>query len=48
MALYDLAANRWANLVAPPGRPSMAATPVWAGRQLLLLTASGRLLSFHA
>ena len=48
MALYDLAANRWTNLVAPPGRPSMAATPVWAGRQLLLLTASGRLLSFHA
>jgi len=48
MALYDPAANRWTKLAVPPGRPSMAATPIWAGRQLLLLTASGRLLSFHA
>jgi hypothetical protein len=48
MAVYDPAAHRWANLPAPPGRPPMAAAPIWAGNQLLLLTESGRLLSFHA
>ena len=48
MALYGPAANRWTNLPAPPGKPPMAATPVWAGNQLLLLTTHGGLLSFHA
>jgi hypothetical protein len=48
MAAFDPATNRWSALPAPPGKPSMAANPIWAGRQLLLLTAGGGLLSFHS
>jgi len=47
MAAFDPAANRWTTLPVPPGRPPVAANPIWADRQLLLLTARGGLLSFH-
>jgi hypothetical protein len=47
MALYDPATRRWQRLPAPPGRPTPAVTPIWAGNQLLLLSADGSLLWFH-
>ncbi len=47
MAAWDPPSQRWFSLPSAPGRPPMAASPVWAGRELLLLTASGGLLSFH-
>jgi hypothetical protein len=52
MALWDPApgnpaASRWLSLPAPPGHPSLAATPVWAGDELLALTTGGQLLTFH-
>ena len=47
MALWDPAADRWRHLPAPPGYPRLSSPPVWAGRQFMLLTASGGLLSFH-
>ena len=48
MALYDPRTGRWQALPSPPGHPAMAAAPLWAGRQLLLLTLTGKLLSFRA
>ena len=47
MAAFDPSSRHWVSLPIPPGHPLMAANPIWAGRQLLLLTASGGLLSFH-
>jgi len=47
LAAYDPASRSWHPLPVPPGHPAIAANPIWAGRQLLLLTASGDLLSFH-
>jgi hypothetical protein len=44
--LYDPADRSWQRLPAPPGRPSIAAAPVWTGSELLVLTSSGRLLAF--
>ena len=44
MAAWDPPSQRWFSLPSAPGRPPMAASPVWAGRELLLLTASGGLL----
>jgi hypothetical protein len=46
MALYDPATNTWTHLPATPGHPSLAATPVWTGTELLALTDSGQLLAF--
>jgi hypothetical protein len=48
MALYDPRTGHWHALPSPPGHPPLAATPLWAGRQLLLLTANGGLFSLHA
>src|SRR5579859_2792205 len=48
MAAYDPPTNRWTILPSPPGKPPIAADPVWAGREMLLLTAAGKLLSLHA
>ncbi|HUZ54917.1 MAG TPA: hypothetical protein VMU94_20625 [Streptosporangiaceae bacterium] len=48
MAAFDPASRSWHTLPVPPGRPPIAASPIWAGRQLLLLTANGKLLAFHA
>jgi hypothetical protein len=49
IAAFDPVTWRWtATLPTPPGEPPVAANPIWAGRQLLLLTASGGLLSFHS
>jgi hypothetical protein len=47
MAVFDAGPSRWTGLPIPRGRPAMAANPLWAGRELLLLIASGRLLAFH-
>jgi hypothetical protein len=49
MAAFDPVTWRWiTKLPVPPGQPPVAANPIWAGRQLLLITASGGLLSFHS
>jgi hypothetical protein len=48
MAAFDPRANRWTVLRVPPGQLPKAANPLWAGRELLLLTAAGTLLSFHS
>ena len=45
MAAYDPPARRWHVLPTPPR--DQDATPVWAGRQLFLLTSAGDLLAFH-
>ncbi len=47
MALRDPATGHWQRLPAPPGYPKLAATPIWAGNELLELTGNGKLLSFH-
>jgi hypothetical protein len=47
MAAFDPGLHRWHSLRVPPDRALIAANPVWAGRQLLLLTEGGGLLSFH-
>ncbi len=52
MAMWDPASARWSRLPAPPGYPSLAATPIWAGSRiwaedrLLALASNGELLSF--
>jgi hypothetical protein len=46
LAVFDPLANQWTGLPVPSGRPPIAANPLWAGRELLLLTASGALLAF--
>lgn len=48
MALWKLSTGRWLHLPAPPGRPGLAAAPVWAGTELLALTSSGHLLALAA
>jgi hypothetical protein len=48
MAAFNPSADSWSTLPVPAGKPPIAANPIWAGRQLLLLTARGGLLSFHA
>jgi len=47
MAVFDPGPDQWTGLPIPHGRPAMAANPLWAGREVLLLTADGRLLAFH-
>lgn len=47
MALYDLATRHWTRLPAPPGYPKLAAPPIWTGTQLLELSDTGQILSFH-
>jgi len=47
MAAYDPATGRWTVLPRPHGTVFMAANPLWADRELLLLTANGDLLAFH-
>jgi hypothetical protein len=42
MAVWD-AVTGWHRLAAPPGYPSLAATPVWAGSELLALAQDGTL-----
>lgn len=46
LAAYDPPARTWHLLPGPPRDP-IAATPVWGGRQLFLLTSTGALLSLH-
>ena len=48
MAALDPASSHWVSLPTPPGHQLIAANPIWAGQQLLLLTLTGKLLSFHA
>ncbi len=45
-AAYDPGTRSWHLLPASPRDP-IAAAPVWAGRQLLLLTSAGALWTFH-
>jgi hypothetical protein len=47
LAAYDPASRSWHPLPVPPGHPVVAANPIWAGQQLLLLTLTGKLMSFH-
>jgi hypothetical protein len=47
LAAFDPPSRSWHILPVPPGHPPFAAKPIWAGRQLLLLTSTGALLSFH-
>lgn len=47
MAAYDPATGRWTVLPGPHGTVFMGANPLWAGRELLLLTPNGDLLAFH-
>jgi hypothetical protein len=47
MAVFDPQADQWTSLPVPGGRTPFATNPLWAGRELLLLTANGRLLAFH-
>lgn len=45
MAVWDPATGGWRPLAAPPGRPSLAATPVWAGDQLIALAKDGSMFT---
>jgi hypothetical protein len=47
LAAYDPSASRWYRLTRPPGKPILGANPIFAGGQLLVLTADGALLSLH-
>lgn len=47
MAAWDPRTHRWFRLQTLPGTPSLAALPVWTGRALLALTATGALSSLH-
>jgi hypothetical protein len=47
MAAYDPATDRWTVLPGPHGTVFMAANPLWANREILLLAANGDLLAFH-
>jgi len=46
LGAYDPRSGHWHLLPVPPRAP-VAANPLWAGREVLLLTAAGKLLSFH-
>lgn len=46
LAAYDPATKSWHVLPTPPRDP-IATTPVWANRQLLLLTSTGNLWTLH-
>jgi hypothetical protein len=46
LAAYDPPTSSWHYLPRPP-RAAIAQTPLWAGRQLLLLTSTGALLALH-
>jgi hypothetical protein len=39
--------SRWTALPVVPGHPSLSATPVWTGTELLTLTDAGHLLALH-
>jgi hypothetical protein len=48
MALFDPGTRRWQRLPTPPGYPRLSAVlPVWAGTELLAITARGQLLALH-
>jgi hypothetical protein len=47
MALWDRTTGRWLRLPAPPGHPGLAGAPVWAGTELLALTATGQVLALR-
>lgn len=47
MALYNPSTRGWTRLPAPPGYPKLAAPPTWTGTQLLELSTTGQLASFH-
>jgi hypothetical protein len=47
MATYDPKTEAWTTLPVPAGQQIIAANPLWADRDLLLLMSSGALLSFH-
>ncbi len=47
LTAFDPKSRSWRMLPVPPGLPLAAADPLWADRELLLLTAAGKLLSFH-
>jgi hypothetical protein len=47
-ALFDPGTGRWQRLPHPPDYPHVGlVSPVWDGHELLLLSASGRLLALH-
>jgi hypothetical protein len=48
VAAWDPRSRRWFTLAAAPGRPALSANPLWAGYRLLLLSATGNLLTFHS
>jgi hypothetical protein len=47
MALFQPAAARWTGLPAVPDHPSLSASPVWTGTELLSLTDAGSLFALH-
>ena len=46
-AALDPLTGHWYKVRRPPVSAALAADPVWAGRQLLVLTAEGQLLALH-
>lgn len=47
-ALFDPGTRQWQKLPDPPGYPHLSAVnPVWAGNELLVVTASGQLVALH-
>jgi hypothetical protein len=47
LAALDPATGHWFRVPRPPGTITLAATPLWAGRELLALTVTGQLLALH-
>lgn len=47
LAAWDPATGQWRRLPSPPGLVQLSDSPVWAGNQLLELTDTGALWSFH-
>jgi hypothetical protein len=47
MAAYDPVARQWLSLPSPPVHPTLSATPVWTGTELLELSDNAQLQAFH-
>ncbi|HEX9033726.1 MAG TPA: hypothetical protein VF834_17950 [Streptosporangiaceae bacterium] len=47
LAAYDPATRQWHTLPVPPGTPAITARPLWANRQMFVLTQAGKLLTFR-
>lgn len=47
LTAYDPATGQWHALPVPPGSPLVTAGPLWANRQVFVLTKAGKLLTFR-